>query len=97
MTQTCLPEERLTLRFDGCLDTARCAAIESDVRGALRDAGVPVVFDLADATFVSSSFLRLCVCALKQAGENRFQIVNVAPAIKRVFKIAGLDCMLKND
>jgi anti-anti-sigma factor len=97
MTQTSVSDQRLTLRFEGRLDTARCAELDFDVRAALAEADRPVVFDLADVTFISSSFLRLCLFALKRAGEDRFHVVHAAPTIKKVFKIAGLDCMIGSD
>ena len=96
MTQTCDPETQLTYFFEGHLDTALCADLEPELRDTVSKADLPVVFDMAAATFVSSSFLRLCVFAYKQAGPGRFQVIHVSPAVKKVFKIAGLDCMLKD-
>jgi anti-anti-sigma factor len=94
MSPTCDPQNQLVLRFQGCMDTAKCGEIEADVRTSLADADQPVVFDLDAVDFVSSSFLRLCIIARRQASPNGFQIVNVCPMVKRVFKIAGLDGML---
>ena len=62
---------------------------------AVTGASTPVIFDLDGVDFVSSAFLRLCIYAQRQAGDHGFQIVHVGPYVKRVFKIAGLDAMLK--
>ena len=97
MLPTCEPQEKLVIRFEGSLDTAKCDEIEADVRGAVAGSTAPVVFDLDGVDFVSSAFLRLCIYARQQAGDHGFQIVNVGPYIKRVFKIAGLDAMLKTE
>ena len=97
MLPTCEPQETLTIRFEGRLDTARCAQLETEVRTAVTAPNAPVVFDLEQVDFVSSSFLRLCIYAYQQAGSRGFQIIHVGPSIKRVFKIAGLDAMLKGD
>jgi len=95
MLQACEPNTTVDIRFEGRLDTARCAEIEADVRARVTSPSGPVVFDLDRVDFVSSSFLRLCVYAYQQAGSHGFRIVNVGPFIKRVFKIAGFDSMLE--
>jgi anti-anti-sigma factor len=77
------------------MDTAKCAEIETEVRTAVTGASTPVVFDIDGVDFISSAFLRFCIYAQQQAGDHGFQIVNVRPYVKRVFKIAGLDAMLK--
>lgn len=64
------------------------------MRAAVTAPALPVVFDLEGVDFVASAFLRLCIFGLKQAGGHGFQVVNVGPCIKRVFKIAGLNAML---
>jgi anti-anti-sigma factor len=97
MTPTCEPQEQLVIRFKGSMDTGRCDEIGADVRAQLAGADQPVVFDLAGVDFVSSSFLSLCVHAARQAGDHGFQVVNVCPMVKRVFKIAGFDGMLGSD
>jgi len=94
MSHACDSQERILIEFEGQLDTAKCMEIETEVRSAVDRSAAPVIFDLAKVDFVSSSFLRLCVHAYKRAGSNGFQIINVAPTVKRVFKIAGLDDML---
>lgn len=94
MFQTLFNDDVLVLRFQGSMDTARCAELETEVRRALDEPGQPIAFDLEGVDFVSSSFLRFCVLAKRQAGESGFQILNASPMIKRVFKIAGLDAML---
>jgi anti-anti-sigma factor len=95
MLPSCEPQEKLVIRFEGSMDTAKCATIETEVRTAVSGPGTPVVFDLEGVDFISSAFLRLCIYGQQQAGDHGFQIVNVGPYVKRVFKIAGLDAMLK--
>lgn len=87
-------EGQLVLHFQGRLDTARCDEMANDVRATLAEPNRPVVFDLDGVEFVSSAFLRLCVYAWHRTGAHGFQIVNVDPFVKRVFKIAALDNML---
>jgi anti-anti-sigma factor len=97
MLQSCEPREELVIRFKGRLDSAKCAEIETEVRRTLAMASKALAFDLEEVDFVSSAFLRLCICGQQQAGSLGFRVINVAPYVKRVFKIAGLDAMLKAD
>jgi anti-anti-sigma factor len=97
MFPVCDVQERLTVRFEGRMDTAKCEEIEAETREKVTQPDMPVVFDLEKVVFISSAFLRLCIYAYKQAGEHGFQIVHVDPSIKRVFKIAGLDSMLHGE
>lgn len=75
----------------GRLDTAQCAAICDSLLKRIRETGKPVVFDLDQVDFVSSSFLRICILAAQVVGAGHVSVRNTSPSIKRVFKIAGLD------
>ena len=85
---------KLNISFEGRMDTATCSGIEKDVGVEIEKAGKPVIFDLAGVDFVSSAFLRICILAAKTAATGKFQVVNAAPQIKKVFKIAGMDQFL---
>ena len=76
------------------MDTTACEQMETELQASLADSDGAVVFDLAGVTFVSSAFLGLCVRAFQKSSKQGFEIVNVEPTIKRVFKIAGLEGML---
>ena len=97
MSTTSTYEGNTRIVFEGRLDTVRCMEIASEVHDAVTNADQCIEFDLAAVDFVSSSFLRLCVLAHKKAGSGQFQVVNVNPTIKRVFKIAGLDVVVGDD
>jgi len=97
MLQTCELPGMLVMRFEGRMDTVRCEQIETKVRQAATAASVPIVFDLTGVDFVCSAFLRLCVFASRQGAANGFRIANVEPSIKRVFKISGLDALLRDE
>ena len=97
MLQSRESQDKLVIRFEGSMDSAKCTTIETEVRTAVTEPRMPIVFDLDGVDFISSAFLRFCIYGQKQAGDHGFQIVNAGPNIKRVFKIAGLDVMLKAD
>jgi anti-anti-sigma factor len=88
-------ENILEFQFAGRLDTAKCNQIEIDIRASLLRVDAPVVFDLKRVDYVSSAFLRLCVFAYEQAIEYGFSVINVPPTVEQVFKIAGLNDMIK--
>jgi anti-anti-sigma factor len=83
--------DRLLCRMPSRLDTATCVEIHDPVLLRVREENLPVVFDLKDVTFVCSMFLRLCLQAYELSGPGRFQVANLSPDVKKVFKIAGLD------
>ncbi len=85
-------KSRMIIVFEQTLDTRACNELEEELIRAMDDCesnGLPVVFDLTEVDFIASSFLRLCMKASRQLGSENVSIVNVAPPIKKVFKIAG--------
>lgn len=84
----------MRIRFSGQLTMAACETLDAEVDAALRGEPATVVFDLAAATFIGSIFIRLCLKTFKRMGRERFRIVNVSPAVKKIFVMAGLDEML---
>jgi anti-anti-sigma factor len=97
MPQSSTLGDTIELRFEPQLDTATCQQIEEEVRAAVTNPPGSVVFNLEGVEFVSSSFLRLCVYASRQAKGGDFHVISVDPNIRRVFKIAGFDAMLEGD
>jgi anti-anti-sigma factor len=76
------------------MDTVTCEGMEVELQTSLAESDSSVVFDLTGVKFVSSAFLGLCVRAFQKTSKLGFEIINVEPTIKRVFKIAGLEQML---
>ena len=54
-----------------------------------------VCFDLNNTVFISSSFIRICIMVSRTVSPGHFSIINAIPMIKKTFKIAGLDVVLK--
>lgn len=99
------PEERiLTCFFTGRLDTIFSnqlnAELESKYESLTENADqealldFSLVFDIKEVSFISSSFIRLCVVGKKRVKNGNFSILNSDPFIKKTFKIAGLDEIL---
>ncbi len=91
MIRTEQQDGKITFCFEGRMDTASCSSVEADVGVQVDKADGVVAFDLKAVDFVSSAFLRICISAAKKKGAGKFQVLNAAPQIKKVFKIAGMD------
>ncbi len=83
------PDGKIICKFIGRMDTTKCTDAEKEVMGKI-DGADNVIFDLDGVEYIASSFLRLCGKASHKVSTGKFSIVNVTPAVKKVFKIAGL-------
>jgi len=88
-------DDTLVCAFIGPMNAERCNQIQHDIVKAIEDSGLPVVFDMKEVEFAASSFLRIVLTVNKQVGRERFQIVNVDPKVKKVFKMSGIWDALK--
>jgi len=88
---------KLLCVFEERLDTVNCMNFEKELLGKVQEMKSPVVFDLTKVEYIASSFLRICFQVVKEAGAGNLSLINVSPAIKRVFKIAGVEKLMKID
>lgn len=97
------PEAKIIrCKFQGRMDTLRSngamEAFKNDFDGLLssgvRAKELKICFDLSGVDYISSSFLRLCISSTRGIKQANFSIINTAPEIMKVFKIAGLDGLL---
>ena len=86
--------DKLTCRFEGRWDTAKCQELEREISDKISGVNTAVVFDLEKVRYVASAFLRICLKTAKAAGERRFSVAGVSPEVKKVFKIAGFDKLM---
>lgn len=54
-----------------------------------------IVFDLSNVEFVDSAFLRVCQTMTQALQPDAFSVINVQPALKRLFRNAGLADVVK--
>lgn len=80
---------KVVCKFLGRMDTAKCMEIEKKVIDSIAGAS-KVAFDLDGIDYIASAFLRLCIKASHSVNPGNFSVINVTPAVKKVFKIAGL-------
>jgi anti-anti-sigma factor len=96
--------KHLICKFSGRLDTLNCISLSEELQNKLQDLnqGQPdqdqleerIHFDMKDVTYISSSFIRICLNTFHQSKKGNFSIINSNPFLKKTFKIAGLDALL---
>ena len=93
--------DTLACIFRGRMDAGASEKAMDQFRQAWDDAraarpGAPgepaIVFDLAEADFLGSAFLRLCLLASRK-GASSFRVARVSPTLKKLFAVAGLDVL----
>ena len=80
---------RTVCTFSERMDTTQCLEAEKELMEIVENAE-KLVFDLNGVEYIASSFLRLCGKASHKVNTENFSIINVHPAVKKVFVIAGL-------
>jgi len=82
---------RMTCTFPERMDTLACEKYQAQIDQQVTQAPTPVTFDMNGVAYVASSFLRICLKTAQALAKGQFELVNVGPEVKKVFKIAGLD------
>ncbi len=86
-----LEGEKLICLFLSNMETENCVNCEQELFKKIREAKLPVVFDLKEVSYIASMFLSMCLMAKKEPDVQDFLLINVQPNVKKVFKIAGVD------
>jgi anti-anti-sigma factor len=94
MVKTEKVDGKLVCTFPERMDTQACEAHGPQLEAQIASAQEPITFDLDGVIYVASSFLRICLRALKTNGPERFAVKNVNPEVKKVFQMAGMDSYL---
>jgi len=92
-------KNRLTCRFSGQLTTTLSTGygetlvsqLEALLEQGRTSGTLQIVFDMEHVTYLSSSFLRVCVMAAKRVGPHSFSITNTNQFVKDLLITSGLD------
>ena len=91
MTQILKEGGKTIIKTGSRIDTLNAGEFENDIQQVLQEAGINLVMDCADWTDMASSGLRVIQktmrAVMKEKGQ--FQIVNVNPAIYKVYQMTG--------
>jgi len=92
----------LTCSFAGRMDGERSSEAEKIIRAKLGEIGgdsedlttLRIDFDLAEVTYVSSGFFRICIALAKEVEKGNFSVINTSPFVSKIFKTSGLEQIL---
>ena len=102
--QTKQEDNELIYTFSGRMDTVVCMdiknGVQEEVDRLINEKGsdgnaLKVIFNLGEVNYIASSFLRLCSAVAQKVEHANFEIINSNPSVRKVFKIAGLDNIIK--
>lgn len=85
----------LVFTFPHHINTIYCQENEATILESTGKEVLPVEFDMHDVDYICSSFLRICIQILKQRGKESYRLTHCTPGIKKVFKIAGYDRLMR--
>ena len=90
----------MTVSFEGRMDGIKVKEIEDNVQRELSNnseanPNLKIVFDLEKVDYIASAFIRICVATAKGLSEGNFSITHTDPMVKKTFKIAGLENVLR--
>ena len=99
--------QTLTCRFAGELNSKTCAdlaprmdrqlaEVSKDPSAKTPSATLKIIFDLEQAPYVSSVFLRIVLLTAKKVKAGNFFIVKACPFVKDLFRTSGLEQLLQN-
>jgi anti-sigma B factor antagonist len=85
--------ELYVVRVTGRVDALTAPQLDEQLRALSTAAGQKIVVDLTQATYLSSSGLRILLLALKRQRSAGGQLLlhNPPPRIQQVIRLAGLD------
>jgi anti-anti-sigma factor len=94
-------EKTMYCTFSGHLDTNtgirdgetidREMIVLKGMEDSIQKGDVRVTFDMREVTFISSSFIRICIVLARQVPSGNFSVINCDPFVNKTFKIAGLE------
>ena len=87
-------DHTLHCAFSERLDGPTCSALEQNLEHRIvkfkkKPQNTRIVFDLDEAKYISSSFLRLCLIYLKTFGKDNFTVTGASREMYKVFHISG--------
>lgn len=86
--------DKLTLKIEGRIDTKTAPKLEQAISGAL-DGVKSLVFDLEQASYISSAGLRVLLIAQKQMNkQGDMTIIHANSDIMEIFEVTGFTDIL---
>lgn len=85
------------IKLDGELDASSCIILDEEISTAVANDEKKILIDCTDLTYISSAGLGVFMSYLQDFETNKVSLVlfNLSPKVKSVFKILGLDELIK--
>ena len=90
-------EEFMTLTIDGELDASSCIVLDESIQQVVSENEKKILVDCKQLSYISSAGLGVFMSYLQDFAANDIRMVlfNLNPQVKEVFRILGLDNLLK--
>jgi len=90
-------EEFITLTIDGELDASSCLVLDESIQQVVSENEKKILVDCKQLSYISSAGLGVFMSYLQDFATNDIRMVlfNLNPQVKEVFRILGLDNLLK--
>jgi anti-sigma B factor antagonist len=84
-------EDMYIMEIEGRIDAHTAPEVEKELHALLSDGFVKIIVDFNQVNYISSGGLRVFLTALKQtrAKNGDLKLVNLAPSVEKIFKLAG--------
>ena len=91
MTQILKEDGRTIIKTSNRIDTINAPQFEKDIEPAVQEAGVNLILDCDELTYMASSGLRIIQKTMRAVMMKRgtFKMVNVSPEIYKVLNMTG--------
>ena len=91
MTQILKEDGKTIIKTGNRIDTINAPQFEKDIEPAVQEAGVSLVMDCDELTYMASSGLRIIQKTMRAVMMKRgtFKMVNVSPEIYKVLNMTG--------
>jgi anti-sigma B factor antagonist len=90
-------ENLITLTIDGELDASSCIVLDESIQQVVNENEKRILVDCKQLSYISSAGLGVFMSYLQDFAQNDIRMVlfNLNPQVKEVFRILGLDNLLK--
>ena len=90
-------DDCITLTIDGELDASSCSVLDESIQQVVNDNENRIIVDCKQLAYISSAGLGVFLSYLQEFSENDIRMIlfNMNPQVKEVFRILGLDNLIK--
>ena len=90
-------DDFITLTIDGELDASSCIVLDESIQQVVSENEKKILVDCKQLSYISSAGLGVFMSYLQDFASNNIRMVlfNMNPQVKEVFRILGLDKLLK--